>query len=70
MSTFVMAVADDSETYIVSTSAKTLEEATDKLIKRVVDIYDLDICVDMEELENVCDEEGIMIGQIHDVEEF
>lgn len=65
-----MAIADVEEAFIISTSAKTLEEATDKLIKKVVDIYDLDVCVDLSDLEEACSDEGIIFGQIHDIEEF
>lgn len=71
MNKYIVSVCDsDKIPYILDVYAKDMEEAEDKFINKISDIYALDIIEDWCEFcDNAMDHE-IYIGEVYNIEEF
>ncbi len=70
-STYLMPVCDSDGCYISHVTARSHNEAEEKLIQELVETYELDNTVySLDELKEVLNEYDIVIGDIYDIEEF
>lgn len=70
-STYLMPVCDSDGCYISHVTARSHNEAEEKLIQELVETYELDNTVySLNELKEVLNEYDIVIGDIYDIEEF
>ena len=71
MSKYLVPVCDDNYCpFIVSTSARSLEEAETRIMSKLVRDYDLDVPADWDDFCSIAFDSGYYIGDIRDVEEF
>ena len=71
MSKYIVPVCDDNYSpYIVSTSARSLEEAETRIMNKLVREYDLDVPADWDDFVSIASEYECYVGDIRDVEEF
>lgn len=72
MSKYVVPIyEEDSECpYIISTSARNLEEAEDRIMHRLTNKWDLEISADWDDFCNNTFNAGYYIGEVSDIEEF
>lgn len=71
MNTYLIPVADsDGDAYIVSIKSRSLHDAEEKFIEKMVDTYDIDYPGDMRELSDSLTNEGVVFGEFYDLEEF
>ena len=70
-STYLMPGWDTDGCYISHVTARSHNEAEEKLIQELVETYELDNTVySLDELKEVLNEYDIVIGDIYDIEEF
>ena len=70
-STYLMPVCDSEGCYISHATARSHNEAEEKLIQELVETYELDDTVySLNELKEILNEYDIIIGDIYDIEEF
>lgn len=70
-STYLMPVCDSGGCYISHATARSHNEAEEKLIQELVETYELDDTVySLNELKEILNEYDIVIGDIYDIEEF
>lgn len=70
-STYLLPVCDSDGCYIAHATARSHNEAEEKLIQELIKTYDLDNSVfNLEELGKVLSEYNIIIGDMYDIEEF
>lgn len=71
MNTYIVPICDDCYCpYIVSTSARTLEEAETRIMNKLVNEWDMEVPADWEDFCDLAMESNIYIGEIRDTEEF
>lgn len=71
MSKYLVPVCDDNYCpFIVSTSARSLEEAETRIMNKLVRDYDLDVPADWDDFCDSALDSNIWVGEIRDVEEF
>ena len=71
MSKYLVPVCDDNYCpFIVSTSARSLEEAETRIMNKLVRDYDLDVPADWDDFVSIASGYECYVGDIRDVEEF
>ena len=70
MSKYLVPISEGGYPYIVSTSARSINEAEDRMMNKLVREWDLDTPADWDDFCNIAFDSGYYIGEIHDVEEF
>ena len=71
MSKYLISISDsDKMPYILDVYAKNMEEAEDKFINKISDIYALDISGDWKDFCEDATDHEIYIGEIYNIEEF
>lgn len=71
MSKYLLAVCYPEDIpIIISTNARTLEEAETRFINNITFSADLDIAADWDEFLNIAYKANIEIGEIYNIEEF
>lgn len=56
--------------YIVSTSARSMEEAERRIMNQLVNEWDLDVPADWDDFCDLAFQSGCDVGEIRDIEEF
>lgn len=72
MSKYLVPVSDEEGKfpYIMSTSARSMEEAETRIINNLVREWDLDVPADWDDFCDNAYESGYYVGEIRDIEEF
>lgn len=72
MSKYLVPISDDEGKfpYIMSTSARSMEEAERRIMNNLVNEWDLEVPADWDDFCDNAFESGYYIGEIRDVEEF
>ena len=71
MSKYIVPVCDDNYCpFIVSTSARSIEEAERRIMNKLTNEWDLDVPADWDDFCSIAFDSGYYIGEIRDVEEF
>lgn len=70
MNTYAVPICDidESEIWVKSIKARTIEEAKDKVINYIMSLYDIDFPLDWNEFIDETHNQNIYIGDIIDVE--
>ena len=71
MSKYLVPISDNGGyPYIVSTSARSIEEAETRIMNKLVREWDLDVPADWDDFCDNALDSNIWIGEIRDIEEF
>ena len=71
MSKYLVPISDNGGyPYIVSTSARSIEEAERRIMNKLTNEWDLDVPADWDDFCSIAFDSGYYIGEIRDVEEF
>lgn len=70
MSKYIIPVCEDNNPYIISTSARSMEEAENRIMTKLVSEWDLDVPADWDDFCDIAYQTGFGIGEIQDIEEF
>lgn len=70
MNKYLLPVCDEWFPYIVSTSARNMEEAENRLMSKLVGQYDLDVPADWDDFCEIAANSQLYIGELRDIEEF
>lgn len=72
MSKYLVPISDEEGKfpYIMSTSARSIEEAERRIMNNLVNEWDLEIPADWDDFCDNAYESGYYIGEIRDIEEF
>lgn len=72
MSKYLVPISDDEGKfpYIMSTSARSMEEAERRIMNTLTNEWDLEVSADWDDFCDNAYESGYYIGEIRDIEEF
>lgn len=70
MSKYLVPISEGSYPYIISTSARSINEAEDRMMNKLVREWDLDTPADWDDFCSIAFDSGYYVGDIRDVEEF
>ena len=70
MSKYLVAVFDGIDPYIVSTSARTINEAENRIMNKLTKEWDLDVPADWCDFCNIAQASDYQIGEVCDIDEF
>ena len=73
MNTYLVPICDtnDNAVWIEKIRARNLSSAKEKLIQMLMDDYeDLDLPDDLKSIEEILSSNGVLVGELYDVEEF
>ena len=70
MSKYLVPISEGGYPYIVSTSARSINEAEDRMMNKLVREWDLDTPADWVEFCSIAFDSGYYIGEIRDIEEL
>ena len=70
MSKYLVPISEGGYPYIVSTSARSINEAEDRMVNKLVREWVLDTPADWDDFCSIAFDSGYYIGEIRDVEEF
>lgn len=70
MSKYLIPVYEEGYPYIVSTSARSMEEAERRIMNQLATAWDLDVPADWDDFCYIAFQAGFDIGEIRDIEEF
>ena len=71
MNTYLLPVSDGSDCWIERVMARGVVEAEDKFVKDLADAYDfIDYGDDFNSMKAVMTDNGFVVGEIYDIEEF
>ena len=70
MSKYLIPVCEEGYPYIVSTSARSIEEAERRIMNQLTNHWNLDTPADWDEFCTMAYEANYDVGEIRDIEEF
>ena len=70
MSKYLVPISEGGYPYIVSTSARSINEAEDRMMNKLVREWDLDTPADWDDFCDNALNSGYYIGEVSDIEEF
>lgn len=70
MSKYLVPVSEGGYPYIVSTSARSINEAENRIMNKLFREWDLDTPADWDDFCDIAFDSGYYVGDIRDIEEF